>query len=481
MTQFRIRLAAISVAFALLLSASGAHPSAQAATNTAAPTRAVTPGKSATTAAEAVSPTLALILGLGGGASGAGNDLYLFDISSKTGKSGFSSRTSDSFFNTLSWSPDGNYLAFYNHASGSIAISDPGGGNIKNITFGNVFAWTADSTQLTVSTGSSTPLTNIDIATGQSTPLFAVSKTIKYVDYLRWSPDGKRLLYIGSAASASGEEMHVIDADGANDKIVLPASNIARYAMWSADGQKIAYLIGGGNVPTASINIVDLTTNKTAKIAQGALAADWSPDGKTFAYADGNGQLFLINADGSNKRAISRPADLTKPIVAIAWQPPVKPKVALPVSTSAATAAAISGAADGMQTYIASDKSFSFNYPTGWTFQDKATVAKLPGLDTTVFESPYAVIVTFISDATMSQLFASSFAGGTPLEINGKKVARADKCPLESKSNQIAYLMTLEAQKSVLVCAFPKSADEMKGLESALEAILASVQAPAAQ
>jgi len=485
MRQLIVRLIVVCLALGIALSASSSRSGAQAATNTPVPTRppkaSSTPLQAATASPLPASATLALILGNLPGASGCGNSLYTFNTDGKDGKLlRPSDGTNYCLWNKLSWSPDGNYLAYYDGKK--LTVTDADGSNANQVSNSSLFAWTADSTQLTTRSGSEVPLENINVLTGKSTPLFTLSKTVKYVDYLRWSPDGTRLLYVGSAQSGQNE-IHSVDADGSNDQIVVPASNIARYAMWSSDGQKIAYLTGGGNTPAAGINIVDLVSKKATKIGQGALAADWSPDGNTFVFADGNGQLFLINADGSNKRAIPRPADLKGYTVAIAWRPPVKPKAALPISTSAATAAASSGAgaADGMQTYLASDKSFSFAYPTGWKMQDSAAYAKLPGLDTTVFESPYAVIVAFISDATISQVFASAFAGGTPLEINGKKVARADKCPLQSKGIQLAYLMTLDTQKSVLICAFPKSADELKAIEPALEAILASVQAPAAQ
>ena len=106
--------------------------------------------------------------------------------------------------------------------------------------------------------------------------------------------------------------LHIMNADGTGDKEVpgLPnASNV--FPTWSPDGKRIAYM-GGTSVQTEDYKLiivnVDGTDGKTIDTGEGLAGLPaWSPDGKRLAYTAGKGRpsVFLADADGLNATKFS--------------------------------------------------------------------------------------------------------------------------------------------------------------------------------
>jgi hypothetical protein len=112
-----------------------------------------------------------------------------------------------------------------------------------------------------------------------------------------YSPDGKRIVYIG------GRRAWISPVSGGRPTPVTPDGEIAITPTWSADGLWIAYRVGTllkkvrvGN-PAAPVVIAET----------GAVPVVWSPDGKwiTLGVNDGIG---IVSPDGTQKRTlIKRP------------------------------------------------------------------------------------------------------------------------------------------------------------------------------
>jgi Tol biopolymer transport system component len=120
-----------------------------------------------------------------------------------------------------------------------------------------------------------------------------------------WSPDGSKIVFsrleFGTCCAywavvqdlATGVETVVVDSSTGFD---------GRQASWSPDGKTVLFL--GSHRNQWAILRVDLTTGAFGFFAdaKGNRPAIWSPDGSTILF--GTGDLWLMDADGGNQRAI---------------------------------------------------------------------------------------------------------------------------------------------------------------------------------
>ena len=118
-----------------------------------------------------------------------------------------------------------------------------------------------------------------------------------------WSPDGRQIAYVGDG-------IHVVNADGTGDTLILSGENIPGGPKWSPDGSRIAFFMRdeNSNTDVYAMNpdgsgIVRLTTN-----LQVDLNPSWSPDGTQIVFEswrDGGNNIYVMNADGSAQTRIS--------------------------------------------------------------------------------------------------------------------------------------------------------------------------------
>ena len=101
----------------------------------------------------------------------------------------------------------------------------------------------------------------------------------------RWSPDGKRLLFMRNEANDPRRRpgIYVIDRDGTGERRI----GDGRWPDWSPDGQRITFSSGGRPGPGlregATICIARADGTGRREIAEGD-SPSWSPDGKKIAY-----------------------------------------------------------------------------------------------------------------------------------------------------------------------------------------------------
>ena len=134
----------------------------------------------------------------------------------------------------------------------------------------------------------------------------------------RWSPDGKRIAF-----SRAGS-LHVIDADGDNEKLVMaaepkesaaPCKGGAFVGGWAPDGGRITYYAASVARQEGQICVVDPDGGEPAVLVDdpGVLSAEpsWSPDGRSIAFRsirDGNHDVYVVDVEsGEQKRLTSDP------------------------------------------------------------------------------------------------------------------------------------------------------------------------------
>lgn len=138
-----------------------------------------------------------------------------------------------------------------------------------------------------------------------------------------WSPDGRRLVF---AVYRKGQaDLYVVDRDGRHLRRLTRAKSDEGVAAgaWSPDGKTILltrWPVGGfGDVYALNVRTGAVRRLTFSKAEDGD--ASWSPDGERIVFGstrDRNPEVYVMNADGSNQRNVSRnPAE----DFADTWQP----------------------------------------------------------------------------------------------------------------------------------------------------------------
>jgi dipeptidyl aminopeptidase/acylaminoacyl peptidase len=180
------------------------------------------------------------------------------------------------------WSPDGSKLAFASDRDGNL----------------DIYVMRADGTgQVRITSGTRSDR------------------------YPTWSPDGTQLAYRSN--SGGDFDIHVMNIDGSGDRLLAPSPAFDSEPAWSPDGSRIAYtsdrsgykeiwvVAAGGGDPVQLTNTpgalptLELFSNRFAS---------WSPDSSRIAFTsnrDGNEELYVVNADGTNpvRYTISKNSD----------------------------------------------------------------------------------------------------------------------------------------------------------------------------
>ena len=200
-------------------------------------------------------------------------------------------------------SPDGKWVAYLSDAGGQIDVwvKFVAGGEAANLTRNAGLEMTAstnisgleispDGTRIALSArprGTSESLSVWEIPAPLPGP---VRKLLNNRQALRWSPDGRQVAFI-LAGGTAGDQLFVADADGANQKEIVPLHDgmHLHWLSWSRD--RYIYFIYGlspFNMEPSEIYRVKATggpIQPVVKTARRAVAAAPMPDGTGLIYA----------------------------------------------------------------------------------------------------------------------------------------------------------------------------------------------------
>ena len=214
------------------------------------------------------------------------------------------------------WSPNGRWLLFRGGRSDDLYLIRPDGSGrrqlIRDRAHEQAAAWSPNGARiayqrwglsmessiwvLRLTTGASRQLTRNALGAGQPS----------------WSPDGSQIAFVSARPQTGYEpELWLMNADGTHPRRLFPVLTGASSPRWAPDGNRL--LITDGD----NLYVLDAKRGHTrAVIALGSSAggektepfAEWSPDGKMIVFdqleANGRPGVWIVNADGTNRRRI---------------------------------------------------------------------------------------------------------------------------------------------------------------------------------
>jgi Tol biopolymer transport system component len=218
-----------------------------------------------------------------------------------------------------SWSPDGKQLAFQISSETEqpkIALVRVGGGNIRVVVRNASYpAWSPNG-----------DLILFDRERFPTTDLWTIRIDGTHARLLvrnaasgAWSPDGTRIAFTRVGRRAADFKIYALRLDSGAQQEVTRGPGIDVLPAW-APGNRIAFARMAKYPTDASIFVINTDGTGERLLTRHGGSPAWSPDGRRLAFHGGGtvgGWLFVINADGSERRQLTH----TIWDVAPAWEP----------------------------------------------------------------------------------------------------------------------------------------------------------------
>ncbi len=227
------------------------------------------------------------------------------------------------------WSPDGRRIAFLSKRDGNweVYAMNANGSRQRNLTRNaagdSTFSWSPDGRRIAFLSKRDGNW-EIYVMNADGSAQRDLTRNPDADSAPAWSPDGRTIAYL------RGGEIYVMNAEGSEQRRLT--RNAPAFApVWSPDGRKIAFAGGSrsfrankgwvGNTEVYVINADGSGQRRLTRNTAGDGAPAWSSDGQKIAFVserDGNSEVYVMNADGREQTNVSRsPADDAW----IAWSP----------------------------------------------------------------------------------------------------------------------------------------------------------------
>jgi hypothetical protein len=132
----------------------------------------------------------------------------------------------------------------------------------------------------------------VTLAPGNRRPW--VHETAGRVIAAAWSPDGLKIAYV--VARPGGNELHLIEGDGAPDRLLARPVSAAKPS-WRADALAVAYVDARGRAAVYDLGSATTRTFETRRCGGPARVVAYSPRGKRLAVAGTNGVALVERWD----------------------------------------------------------------------------------------------------------------------------------------------------------------------------------------
>ena len=149
----------------------------------------------------------------------------------------------------------------------------------------------------------------------------------------KWSPDGRKIVFVSDRDVKNHREIYTMDADGTNARrLTETVYGTNNGPSWSPDGRKIAFESIGDDLKRLvyfDIYIMDPDGNNVQNITNTPNADEygpvWSPDGQQLAFESNQNtgfmDIYIMDADGRNQRRLTYDGDNRRESRFPAWFP----------------------------------------------------------------------------------------------------------------------------------------------------------------
>ena len=125
----------------------------------------------------------------------------------------------------------------------------------------------------------------------------------------RWSPDGRRVVYV--SVRENRQAIFTMRPDGTELTQLTTSAAQNSEPAWSPDGRRIAFRSERDGNPNVYVMDADGSDQRALTTAPGAeVGPAWSPDGTRILYtavvAPGRADIFIMNADGTGQRQLTQ-------------------------------------------------------------------------------------------------------------------------------------------------------------------------------
>lgn len=217
------------------------------------------------------------------------------------------------------FSPEGHRVAFVRHIVGEYSLviaSLDGSGEQVLATYKEPeriypprVAWSPDGKNLAFCHGSPQPVLNVIPAEGGATQAITGAHWKGFQDFT-WLPGSRHLVVAGSPQEASGsmmiQQLYEVSLEGGEARQITHGLSEYTGVRVSADGRMLLALqdqtLATIQVATPGKESEARTLSSGNQSRDGEDGLAWTPDGKIvyFSFSDGRGDLWEMDADGSN-------------------------------------------------------------------------------------------------------------------------------------------------------------------------------------